>query len=42
VSAFLDTSALYALLVRTEERHAGALRSFRALLEERRALWTTS
>ena len=42
MSAFLDTSALYALLVRTEERHAGVLRSFRALLEERRALWITS
>jgi len=42
VSAFLDTSALYALLVRTEDRHAGALRSFRTLLEEHRALWTTS
>jgi len=42
VSACLDTSALYALLVRTEERHAGVLRSFHALLEERRALWTTS
>ena len=42
MSACLDTSALYALLVRTEERHADVLWSFRALLEERRALWTTS
>ena len=42
MSVFLDTSALYAMLVPTEERHAGVLRSFRALLEERRAPWTTS
>jgi predicted nucleic acid-binding protein len=42
VSAFLDTSALYALLVRTEERHDDVVRTFRKLLEERRPLWTTS
>lgn len=42
MSAFLDTSALYALLVRTEERHADVVRAFRKLLEERRTLWTTS
>ncbi len=42
MSAFLDTSALYALLVRTEERHDDVVRAFRKLLEERRPLWTTS
>lgn len=42
MSVFLDTSALYALLVRTEDGHAGVVRAFRKVLEERRALWTTS
>jgi len=42
VSVFLDTSALYALLVRTEDGHAEVVRAFRKVLEERRALWTTS
>jgi predicted nucleic acid-binding protein len=42
VSAFLDTSALYVLLVRTEEKHAEVVRTFRRLLAERRPLWTTS
>lgn len=39
---FLDTSGLYALLVRTEEGHAEVLRAFRRMLEEGRTLWTTS
>lgn len=42
MSAFLDTSALYALLVRTEERHDDVVGAFRRLLEERRPLWSTS
>lgn len=42
MSAFLDTSALYALLVRTEDRHADVLRAFRGLLDGRGPLWTTS
>ena len=42
MSLFLDTSGLYALLVRTEERHAEVFRAFREALEEGRALWTTS
>jgi len=42
VSAFLDTSALYALLVRTEERHDDVVRAFRKLFEDRRPLWSTS
>jgi len=38
----MDTSGLYALMVRTEERHADELRVFRKLLEEDRPLRTTS
>lgn len=42
LSAFADTSGLYALLVRTEERHADVVRAFRTLLGAGRPLWTTS
>jgi len=42
VSAFIDTSALYALLVRTEDRHADVVRAFRGLLEGGRPVYTTS
>jgi predicted nucleic acid-binding protein len=42
MSAFLDTSASYALLVSTEERHADVVGAFRSLLAGGRALWTTS
>lgn len=42
MSVFLDTSGLYALLVRTEERHAEVVRAFRNALEDGRPLWTTS
>ncbi len=42
MSAFVDTSAAYALLVRTEDRHRDVVRAFRGLVEARRALWTTS
>jgi predicted nucleic acid-binding protein len=41
VSAFLDTSAAYALMVRTEERHQEAVRTLRDLLESGRPLQTT-
>jgi predicted nucleic acid-binding protein len=39
---FLDTSGLYALLVRTEERHTDVVRTFRSVLDDGRTLWTTS
>jgi uncharacterized protein len=42
VSAFLDTSGLYALFVSTEERHPEVVRAFRGLLERGATLWTTS
>lgn len=42
MSVFVDTSGLYALLVRTEERHAEVVGAFRKVLEEGRTLWTTS
>jgi predicted nucleic acid-binding protein len=42
VSAFADTSAFYALLVRTDEAHDGVRAAFAALLAAGRPLWTTS
>lgn len=42
MSVFVDTSAFYALLVATEERHADVLQSTRRILEDGRDLWTTS
>jgi predicted nucleic acid-binding protein len=39
---FLDTSGLYALLVRSEDRHADVLRVFRKIVEGGHSLWTTS
>lgn len=42
MSLFLDTSGLYALLVRTEEGHAEVVGAFRKALEDGRALLTTS
>lgn len=42
MSAFVDTSGLYALLVASEETHTEAVRSLRRLLEGSRTLWTTS
>lgn len=42
MSVFVDTSGLYKLLVRTEERHTEVVRVFRRVLEEGRTLWTTS
>lgn len=42
MSAFADTSAFYALLVRTEEAHEPVRAAFAALLGAARPLWTTS
>ena len=42
MSAFADTSALYALLVRTDEAHEGVRKAFGALVQNGRPLWTTS
>jgi predicted nucleic acid-binding protein len=42
VSLFVDTSALYALLVRSEEDHSEAAEAFRRLLEGGRSLVTTN
>lgn len=42
MSVFVDTSGLYALLVRTEERHADVVSALRKVLEEGRVLNTTS
>ena len=42
MSVFADTSALYALLVKTEAAHAAVRSAFSELLESDRPLWTTS
>jgi predicted nucleic acid-binding protein len=42
VSVFVDSSAFYALLVRTDEAHEPVRAAFRRLLEEGRSLGTTS
>lgn len=42
MSVFVDTSALYALLVETEEDHRSVLRSFEQLLRKGRSLLTTN
>lgn len=42
MSVFVDTSALYALLVRTEERHSDIVAAFRDALEDGQTMWTTS
>jgi predicted nucleic acid-binding protein len=42
LSVFVDTSELYALLVRTEEKHSNLVEAFRRALEEGRPPWTTS
>lgn len=42
MSVFIDTSALYALLVRTEEDHARVAEAFRGLLESGRNLVSTN
>ena len=42
MSVFADTSAFYALLVRTEAAHDAVSTAFTALLGEDRPLWTTS
>ena len=42
MSVFVDSSALYALLVRTEDGHAEVSRTFRELLEAGRSLTTSN
>lgn len=42
MSAFVDTSAFYAYLVASQERHADVRREFRRLVEAGRSLHTTS
>jgi predicted nucleic acid-binding protein len=42
VSVFADTSALYALLVRTDRAHEAVRADFARLLTSKRPLWTTS
>ena len=42
MSAFADTSGLYALIVRTDDCHEAATREFRRLVEAPRPIWTTS
>jgi predicted nucleic acid-binding protein len=42
LTAFADTSGIYALLLKTEERHLEAFKAFQALLKGRRTLVTTS
>jgi predicted nucleic acid-binding protein len=42
MSVFADTSALYTLMVRTEQGHAETMRTFRTLLESARPLVTTN
>lgn len=42
MSAFVDTSAIYALLVRSEEGHPATVAAFRSLVESGQGLFTTS
>lgn len=42
MSAFADTSGLYALLVGSEEGHTGVVQAFRSVVAKERPLWTTS
>ena len=42
MSAFVDTSAFYALLVSTDETHTRVRAAFERLIDQRRPLWTTS
>jgi predicted nucleic acid-binding protein len=42
MSAYADTSAFYALLVKNEAAHAPVRAAFAALLESERPIWTTS
>jgi predicted nucleic acid-binding protein len=42
VSVFVDTSALYPLLVRTDEDHKAVAKTFRKLLADGRALMTSN
>jgi uncharacterized protein len=42
VTAFVDTSALYPLLVRNDDGHDDVARTYRVFVEGRREMWTTS
>jgi len=42
VSVFVDTSAFYALMVRTDAAHGPVRRAFVALIDSGRPMWTTS
>lgn len=42
MTAFADTSAFYALLVKTDNAHERVREAFARLLDEGRPLWTTS
>ncbi len=42
MSVFADTSALYALMVRTELQHEAVRGTFAKLVQGRRLIWTTS
>jgi len=42
MSAFADTSGLYAFVVENEELHAETVGAFRRLTEARRPIWATS
>ena len=42
MSVFADTSAFYALLVRTDAAHEAVRRAFTTVLDNDRPLWTTS
>jgi predicted nucleic acid-binding protein len=42
MSVYLDTSGIYAYLVRSEERHQDTVRAFRKVLDEGRPIWSTS
>ena len=42
MSVFVDTSAFYALLVRTDDAHKAVRAAFGGLLADKRPLWTTS
>ena len=42
MSVFVDTSAFYALLVRSDEAHESTRAAFSAVIDAGRPLWTTS
>jgi predicted nucleic acid-binding protein len=42
LTAFIDTSALYPMLVRTDARHTDVVRAFERIAKRGQTLWTTS